>query len=393
MFKQISDIAVTRDDHLRVALIAADFGLTAKAMDQLEQALEEPDQVQDGEESAESTSDIPEYVVQDAAIIRAVVESGASSISPDDRATLIDHHGWFAELALTHGLDSSDPARLAAIHPAVRMVYAIIAFASLAGTALLTGMVLLVILLIKLSRRRLTLRYARPTPGGSVFLETFALFMVGFIAIQVVAEVIYTLAGVDATEWLIWLLPLVLLWPMVRGAGRAQAKFALGWHRGEGFLKEMGAGVVGYLAGLPIVGIGLLLTILLSALVSLFTGGQGGAPSHPIVQQADVSSIWQALPLYLLACVWAPITEESVFRGALFHHLRGRMGGVMSGLLVGFIFGIIHPQGFLLVPPLMALGFVFSMIREWRGSIIASMTAHALHNGTLVTLLIIAMSA
>lgn len=399
LFKQLTDVAVTRDDHLRVALIAVDFGMTARAMDQLEQALEELDEddpLDEAEADAEAsdpTTTIPEYVTQDAAIIRTVIESGGEALSPDERKTLIEHHGWFAEIALTHGMDSSDSARLAAVGPARRMVYALLTFAVLAGTAMVAGMVIFVILLIKLSRRRLTLRYAPPTPGGSVFLETFALFMGGFIAVQVVAEAIFMALGVDATSWLIWLLPLVLLWPMMRGAGRAQAKFALGWHRGEGFIKEIGAGMVGYLAGLPIVGVGLLMTIALSALVSVFSNGQSGAPSHPIVEQADVSSLWQALPLYLLACVWAPITEESLFRGALYHHLRGRMRGVASGLLVGLIFGIIHPQGFLLVPPLMALGFVFAMIREWRGSIIASMTAHALHNGTLVTLLIIAMSA
>ena len=91
------------------------------------------------------------------------------------------------------------------------------------------------------------------------------------------------------------------------------------------------------------------------------------------------------------ASVWAPLTEESMFRGALFHHMRGKLGALLSALGVGFIFAIIHPQGILLVPPLMALGLVFSLIREWRGSLIGPMFAHALHNAVLVTVLIVAM--
>jgi membrane protease YdiL (CAAX protease family) len=42
---------------------------------------------------------------------------------------------------------------------------------------------------------------------------------------------------------------------------------------------------------------------------------------------------------------------------------------------------------------LIALGFNFSMMREWRGSLIAPMTAHLLHNGTLLTLVILLFKA
>jgi len=33
---------------------------------------------------------------------------------------------------------------------------------------------------------------------------------------------------------------------------------------------------------------------------------------------------------------------------------------------------------------LMLLGFGFGLLREWRGSLIAPITAHAMHNGALV---------
>ena len=44
------------------------------------------------------------------------------------------------------------------------------------------------------------------------------------------------------------------------------------------------------------------------------------------------------------------------------------------------VFGFMHGYGPLLVFPLIALGMVFSFLREWRGSLVACITAHAVHN-------------
>jgi membrane protease YdiL (CAAX protease family) len=92
-----------------------------------------------------------------------------------------------------------------------------------------------------------------------------------------------------------------------------------------------------------------------------------------------------------MACVWAPVVEETFFRGALFGYLRQHMPWAVSGVLAGLLFAIVHPQGLIAVPVLAAIGFNFSAIREWRGSIIASMSAHALNNGTIFLLLFLTL--
>ncbi|HVS36573.1 MAG TPA: CPBP family intramembrane glutamic endopeptidase, partial [Gemmataceae bacterium] len=70
-----------------------------------------------------------------------------------------------------------------------------------------------------------------------------------------------------------------------------------------------------------------------------------------------------------------------------------RWGSVtVSALVVSFVFAALHPQGLLAVPMLMALAFGFTAAREWRGSLIPSMTVHGLHNGVLMLLLIAAAS-
>jgi membrane protease YdiL (CAAX protease family) len=61
-----------------------------------------------------------------------------------------------------------------------------------------------------------------------------------------------------------------------------------------------------------------------------------------------------------------------------------------AALLVALIFAVIHPQGLAAVPVLGALAVSFALIREWRGSLVGPMVAHALNNGTVLTALCLA---
>jgi len=54
---------------------------------------------------------------------------------------------------------------------------------------------------------------------------------------------------------------------------------------------------------------------------------------------------------------------------------------------------VIHPQGFIAVPALMALAYGFTILREWRGSIIPCMVAHGLNNGIVTIVAILALSS
>ncbi|MBV8780475.1 MAG: CPBP family intramembrane metalloprotease, partial [Phycisphaerae bacterium] len=145
-----------------------------------------------------------------------------------------------------------------------------------------------------------------------------------------------------------------------------------------GALIEIGMGIATYLAFLPAMAV---LFIITTQLINL----SGQTPTHPIIK-LFAGPPRTLVMIYLLASVVAPILEETMFRGALFHHLRGRNGWWLSALLVSLIFAIIHPQGWTLVPVLGGLSMQFCFLREWRGSLIASMTAHALNNGIVATL-------
>jgi membrane protease YdiL (CAAX protease family) len=120
------------------------------------------------------------------------------------------------------------------------------------------------------------------------------------------------------------------------------------------------------------------------------------APSHPLGGELLSGDPLVLIAAYLVACVGAPLIEETVFRGVLFRHLRESsraaprwLSAIFAAGLNALVFAIIHPQGLLVVPALAALGFNFSLVREWRDSLIGPMTMHALHNGTLITAFIL----
>jgi hypothetical protein len=114
-------------------------------------------------------------------------------------------------------------------------------------------------------------------------------------------------------------------------------------------------------------------------------------PGHPIVKQLGGAGWLQYLQVLVLASVVAPIVEETMFRGVLYRHVRdatARLGYgwsvLFSALLTSFVFAVVHPQGLIAIPLLMALAFMFCLLREWRGTLIPGMVAHGVSNALVL---------
>ena len=182
-------------------------------------------------------------------------------------------------------------------------------------------------------------------------------------------------------------LAVVLTWP--DGSFR-ERRHAIGLHRGKGFFREFGAGIIGYFAILPFAALGGLMGWTIHRLINLAAGdggGDGGTDGHPIQDLFLDAPIAMRIGLLVLAAVAAPIIEETMFRGVLYRGLRRGWNVALSALVMGVVFAVVHPQGIAVLPALAGLGFGFGLIREWRDSLIGPMVAHALHNGTLVGML------
>ncbi|HEY3435498.1 MAG TPA: type II CAAX endopeptidase family protein [Solirubrobacterales bacterium] len=99
-------------------------------------------------------------------------------------------------------------------------------------------------------------------------------------------------------------------------------------------------------------------------------------------EQEDIADGFGPVPIQVLLIVFgAAIAEEICFRGMLFGGLRERLPKVPAALIAGIVFGALHAfTGISVVPPLIALGFVFCLLYEKTGSIVPGMLLHMLNN-------------
>jgi membrane protease YdiL (CAAX protease family) len=347
-------------------------------------------------DKVEADENAPAEMKADAAALRLVYSGKKSEITEEQRKGLVDRHGKLGEIALSFG-DPETGRRAELLSGGMAIALGMMLLVTVVIGGVLSGFVLLAVLAVRLGTGKLTLRFVPPAPGGTVFLETFGLFVGGFLLLKVVGEVLMGAAIQRGETWPIyvslgsqWLLTPILLWPMVRGMGFSRWKSAVGLSCPRGVWREIAAGVVGYLAGLPLFLLAALVTVLLMALRSAVTG-ESGPPKNPVVDLLQLGDLKLQLLLAFMAIVWAPINEEILFRGALYRHLRGGLAGVLAAVITALFFGFMHGYDPLMLLPVMTLGFNFALMREWRGGIVASMTAHALHNAFSVTAMIVVL--
>jgi len=253
-------------------------------------------------------------------------------------------------------------------------------------------------------------RFEPPTPGGSVFLETFGVFLAGFGLIHFGAGVVTAFAPAPpadgsspmqgAARWILlgtllvqWGLLVTIFWPRLRGMDARSWREAVGWYAPHGVWREILAGIAGYFAGLPLLMAAMVLTVILNAISSAISGGPAEPPQNPMLELVASGDVLVVMLFLSLATLWAPIVEETLFRGALYRHMRARHGAFVCAMGTALLFAFMHSYGPLMVAPLIALGFTFAMIREWRGSLLGAITAHCLHNSTIMVIMIVGVQA
>jgi membrane protease YdiL (CAAX protease family) len=338
----------------------------------------------------------------DIALVRTIWDQGPEALTTEQADRLAQRHGWYAKLLTTHGQTFQEGQRAKMVANArwivVLMLGAVIVFA----TAFFGGIIAAAVMGYLISQGKIKPLFRRPLPGGSIYLETAAVFVFSFLLFKLAGAPLLALVIKDqdslmgavlASQWL--LLP-TIFWPILRGVSFKQWRADVGIAPVEGrsILREIGAGIFGYFAGLPILALAMVITILIVFGKALFSGGFGGggeggaptAPHNPIAEMISQAPLWQLVMLFALATVWAPIVEECIFRGCFFRHLRSRIGVLLAALLSAGAFAFMHGYAVLMLLPVFTIGFIFAFIREWRGSIVSTITAHALHNATVLTL-------
>jgi len=377
----LADTAANDADRLAVAVVTAELLGDDAALDRLDALADElPD-------------DTPLRPVLDD--LRTIYAGGAPP--PDRWPEVEDTLGFFGRVALSRveGSGFDRDHLLAGGAGAMGFILGVVLFFLLVGLASFVCFVLAIVRLA--SRRGRRPAFVPPTPGGSVFLETFALLVCAFLLMIVTSSIIQPhmpKSGVPISFILQWTLLAVPFWPLLRGVRFAEWRRLVGLHAGKGLLREAGAGVFCYLASLPIYLGAMVLSFLLITLWWSIQGAFGREPPPPqneILEIVSSGNLATVILLFMLATVWAPFVEETVFRGSLFRHLRSRLGFAGAGIASACFFAFMHGYGPLLAPPLITLGLVFAFMREWRGTIVPSIVAHWLHNATLLTISICAV--
>ncbi len=129
------------------------------------------------------------------------------------------------------------------------------------------------------------------------------------------------------------------------------------------------------------------------SLVSLgwtFLVEQLGLPATPqdvIAIFANTRSPLVIVAMLLVACVFAPIYEELLFRAGLYRFCRQKLGRGAALIISGVCFGALHGNwaGFL---PLAVLGMGLALAYEATGSIRVPIIAHGLFNLNTVLVLL-----
>lgn len=142
----------------------------------------------------------------------------------------------------------------------------------------------------------------------------------------------------------------------------------------------------GFVTGLVLLIFAYPLIIFADWLTARFLGA--GSSRQGIIELFSGSeSMQQRVVIILLATAIAPVAEEFIFRFFLYGVIRRYLGRSIGVIVSALLFAAVHAH----LPsfaPLFVLGVCFTLAYEWSGSLLVSMTMHAIFNA--VTLLALA---
>ncbi|MGH7132420.1 MAG: CPBP family glutamic-type intramembrane protease [Phycisphaerales bacterium] len=382
--KEIDDLAVSRVERLRAGVVAGAIEGRAAALERIGRLA--------GEEgiSADFAGDIFWFT--------KIYTSGPTTISAEARTALLARHGWFAELAFTSDINGRDTVYRKLDHAFGKIGIWLLLIGLANIVAFIAGLVWAIRAWIAFKQGELTGGFDAPAVGGPVYLETTAIFIIGMMVTVTMGIAATTLEGgtsvfwLGATEVVQWMTLGAIFWPLLRGVPADAWRLDLGLHSGEGVWKEIKVGIAAYCIDGPV---SLLVMIIVGVVGALAAGlpSDEAAPKGVPMFQPPFGNSWLLVVLGTLsACVWAPLAEEIIFRGALYRYLHPKLKWGGAVVVTALVFGAVHPYSLGGLFSVAIGGALYAILREWRGSLIAGMTAHALHNASLTVFGLIVMS-
>ena len=325
----------------------------------------------------------------------------AESVSESDRDFLKEKLGWVGELGLVPVGTRNTETRKELIDGATWSMGLMMSAALMMLLMLMAGVVIAALLAVFFATGKLKAKFSTRGRSVNVYVETFAIWLVFFFGGPRLIGLLFRFFEYEPSITVSLIVQvgfffgslIVLVYPWLRGIPLAQILDDIGWKM-KGGLKDVLVAPVHYVAGTPLMFCGLICVLILTFIATIFTGpkpfGTSIAAGHPIQEIVSNGQWWSVFYIVLMACIAAPIVEETMFRGVLYRHLRelsgdwARWGSVIfSAVFNGLIFAAIHPQGVTAIPLLTMLAINFSLAREWRDSLIAPILMHAINNSAV----------
>ncbi|MHC4108580.1 MAG: hypothetical protein ACYSTY_10890, partial [Planctomycetota bacterium] len=315
------------DQRLRFIVLANELagpGEARRSLESLDELLADPPRG-DAVELTESQASIRRilYALTSPGADGATTTGSAppAALAAGDRRLLLDELGWLGRLAIAPaGIDDREQreAVLGSARTVALVVVVMFGFAGVLALGGFVGLVVVVVLMLsRVLRGGLTLERAH----HAVYAETFAVWLVLFLVLQIVAGLVTPRRGEVLFFGVASLSSLVaLLWPLVRGVSWRDACHDIGWTPGRRPWLEPLLGVGGYAMTLPLLAVGVMMTLFLIFVQSLVaeppsTFAPSGGPAHPVILALTGDSWWPKIQVLLLGALVAPIVEETMFRG------------------------------------------------------------------------------
>jgi membrane protease YdiL (CAAX protease family) len=332
-------------------------------------------------------------------LVDATAQPGARGISDEACADVIKVLGTTGKTLVAQA--KGDQEALDSLAAAGAVLLMVLVLAAFVGFVLaLGGIAALIVFVVMAALGKTKGIGAADELWSHVYAEMFAVWMFAYLGLARAPRMLFDIwedygnegPGMDVRLALsiaaaIAAVVIALWWGTRRGLSLRTIMAAVGLRRFVAM--DLVWGVVCWSMGIALLIVGVMLAVVLS---NIFSDGQMRA-SHPVQQMVEESGATGLFLTYMIACVCAPIGEEIVFRGALYRNLRqsfgrwGAVGSVMIAIAVSSVlFAAIHPQGLIFIPVLASLAVAFCIMREWRGTINASIVAHAINNTVVLTL-------
>ena len=339
-----------------------------------------------------SVSRAEDYQAANAQLAALYLADPPEALDDGLASDLVERYGWVGRLLEADQAAVADGDRGAALAAVIgaesRTALVRISIVTLGVLALfLVGVLSLPLFVHGLYAGWLRLRGPGTALAPRTAFEAFTLYLMINALFMVLSDRGGDWSALFSVLALAWLAgsPILLLWPIWRGQSRHATLRAAGLYGAGRMGRETAWGVLGYAAMIPLLPVASLVSSQIAGALGQSLA-EGAHPLAPLLIQSP--SVAQIVFMALLAVVIAPITEEIFFRGFLYYWLRSRAGATFSIATSALLFAALHPQGVIGVPLLFTLGAGFAFLREWRGSLVAPVVAHACVNGVTTAILL-----